>query len=70
MPDTHTMTTLERNCPFCGKKHSITVDSDELNRGMEAYRNGALIQNAFPNFTPSQREFILTGICDKCWKSM
>lgn len=64
------MTTISRSCPFCGKEHSITVDTRILNVGTQAYRSGALIQNAFPTLTPSQREFFATGICDKCWDSL
>lgn len=62
--------TLTRTCPFCGKPHSITVDREEYYSGMTARERGALIQDAFPNFTPSQREMIMTGICDKCWDNM
>lgn len=28
---------------------------------------GMLIQEAFPNLTPDQREFIMTGITDEEW---
>ena len=62
--------TLTKTCPFCGKPHSITVDRKEYYTGAYLRGAGALIQNAFPNFTPSQREFIMTGICDKCWDNM
>ena len=62
--------TLTKTCPFCGKSHSITVDRKEYYAGMTAREHGALIQNAFPNFTPSQREMIMTGICDECWDSI
>lgn len=70
MMNPNATTTLERTCPFCNQKHSITVDAAALNEGMEAYRKGALLQNAFPTFTPSQREFFNTGICDKCWEEI
>lgn len=68
MPDT--TTTITRTCPFCGKEHSITVPKAELKAGFIAYQNGALIQNAFPTFTPSQREMLMTGICDDCWNNL
>jgi hypothetical protein len=48
----------------------MTFDRKEYYSGMTARERGALIQDAFPNFTPSQREFIMTGICDKCWDNM
>lgn len=65
-----TTTTISRQCPICGKVNTITVDTKVLNDGMQAYRSGALIQNAFPTLSPSEREFFITGICDKCWDAM
>ena len=62
--------TITKTCPFCGKPHSITVDRNEYYSGMTAREHGALIQDAFPNFTPSQREMLMTGICDECWDNM
>ena len=34
---------------------------------MKAWTNGALIQNAFPNLTESDREWIKSGITDDEW---
>ena len=67
VPATITITKL---CPFCGKSHSIVVDREEYYTGLIARNRGALIQDAYPNFTPSQREMIMTGICDECWDNM
>lgn len=64
---------LETACPFCGKKHKLILKGDkivEYKQGKVAYEAGYMIQVAFPSFTPDEREFILTGICDKCWDSM
>ena len=61
------MLTFNRMCPICGNHHSIVVDKDEYIKGSKLYRSGLKIQDAFPRFTPSQREFLLTGICDSCW---
>lgn len=65
--------TLTTVCPFCSKKHKIVLEGDkaaEYKRGKVAYEAGYVIQAAFPSFTSSEREFILTGICDECWDSM
>ena len=70
MPIADGKTALIRECPWCKKEHSITVEQDDLANGIERLANGALIQDAFPTFTSSQREFLMTGICDKCWNSM
>ena len=65
--------TLTTVCPFCSKERKIVLEGDkaaEYKRGKVAYEAGYRIQDAFPSFTPSEREFILTGICDECWDSM
>ena len=31
------------------------------------YANGALIQDAFPNLSASDRKFIMTGVTDEEW---
>jgi len=31
---------------------------------------GTLVQDAFPQLTPSEREFIVTGILDSEWNDM
>ncbi len=61
---------LTKKCPSCGRDHTMAFDRDEYYSGMAAHERGALIQDAFPNFTPSQREMLMTGICDKCWNNM
>lgn len=59
--------TLRRICPFCKKTHEVEVNAKEFDDGMKLRAKGKPIQTAFPTFTPSQREMILTGICDECW---
>lgn len=36
----------------------------------DAWKNGTLIQNAFPQLTPDQREFMMTGITAEEWDEM
>lgn len=45
----------------------IPLDSDEYEKRYNAYKNGMLIQDAFPMLTRSQKEFIMTGITDEEW---
>lgn len=61
---------LTHKCPWCGKEHSITVNSNDYIDGIAAQCDGAMMQDAFPTWTPSQREFLMTGICDNCWENM
>lgn len=35
--------------------------------GIKKYQQGALIQDAFPHLSPSQREMLMTQTCDRCW---
>ena len=51
-------------CPFCGKTSTVEVDAE----GIDRYRAGALVTDAFPNLTADQRELLITGIDDACWK--
>ena len=49
-----------RRSPFTGERNEM-----EINVTMEqlaAWRDGALIQNAMPNISADEREFIKTGI--------
>jgi len=64
------VTVLEIRCPWCGKISEMKVSTKVWLKGLTAYKNGALIQNAWPTFSPADRELIKTGICDECWNNM
>lgn len=52
--------------PFSGKEH--TLDIPVTSEQLREWQSGrALIQNAMPNLTPGQREFLMTGITDEEW---
>jgi hypothetical protein len=44
-----------------------TMDLDITLQQMLDYEKGMLIQNAFPNLTPAEREFFMTGITEEEW---
>jgi hypothetical protein len=52
----------------CGTQHLefLVVPDAQL----EAYRQGALIQEAFPSLTVEEREMLLTGMNQACWDRM
>ena len=54
---------LRRVCPGCKEHTRITVDTHAYTE----WKKGALIQDAFPLFTPSERELVMTGYCETCW---
>ena len=64
---------LETICPFCSKELTLVLNGDRAiayKQGKIAYEHGKRLQDAFPSFTPDEREFILTGICSECWADM
>lgn len=44
-----------------------TLDLNITLEQVDAYNKGALIQNAFPNLTADEREFIMTGVTADEW---
>ena len=59
---------LPRLSPISGKIH--TMDLDVTKDQFVAWEKGALIQDAFPNLTPDEREFIKTGVTRDEWDAM
>ena len=57
---------IECVCPSCGKAQKIKVNSEDY----EKWENGELVQRAFPYLSSSEREALITGICDNCWNSL
>lgn len=53
-------------CQQCKVDVPITVRFEDL----EAYHNGALVQDAFPYLTPGEREMIISQTCDRCFDKM
>ncbi len=53
-------------CPSCKKEYRLTVPR----RNFDMWREGSHVQDAFPNLSPGDRELLISGTCDKCWKEM
>ena len=47
-----------------------TMDIDVTDEQLQDWRDGTAIQDAMPNLTPDEREFIKTGITPKEWDEM
>lgn len=56
---------IARVCPFTKKFNEMEIDVTP--EQMTAWQNGELIQNAMPNLTADEREFIMTGITPEVW---
>ena len=53
-------------CISCSQPQTVQVKIAELAR----YRNGGYVQDCFPHLGADEREFLVSGICGKCWDSM
>jgi len=60
---------VERTSVISGQVNmmSLPITVDQLEN---YYLKGMLLQDAFPNLSPSQREFIKTGITAKEWNNL
>ena len=62
------MMKITRTSPFTGETH--TLDIDVTQSQIDAWYGGELIQNAMPNLSADEREFIKSGIPSHEWDSM
>lgn len=63
---THTTDTTVHvavRCPFCNKEQSAEYPMG----GFVAWKNGKTIQAAMPSVSLSDREKLISGMCDECW---
>ena len=56
---------ITRGSPFSNKK--TTLEIDVTARQIASWEKGELIQDAMPNLTPAEREFIKMGITPDEW---
>jgi len=53
-------------CRLCNEINELNVRV----RGFMDWQRGELIQDALPELSADQRELLISGTCDKCWKEM
>lgn len=49
-------------CPCCGVHTYLALDIEAV----DEWRNGALAQNVFPELSVTDRETIISGLCEDC----
>ena len=57
---------VTRTCPKCRKDSVLEVSA----KAYLAWQRGTLIQRAFPDMAPEQREILITGLHPACWKEI
>jgi hypothetical protein len=53
-------------CMLCGDNSVMTVDAARY----QAWKDGMLIQDAFPEMDTATREVVKTGTHGECWSKM
>jgi hypothetical protein len=56
---------ITRKSMFTGKINTMEIEVSEAQ--IARWERGELIQNATPNLTPDEREFIKTGVTPEEW---
>jgi hypothetical protein len=56
---------ITRTSGFTGKVH--TLDLDVTQEQLDDWKSGTLIQNAMPQLSPDEREFLMTGVTKEEW---
>jgi len=59
---------IERRSEITGAYREMEIDV--CPQQIKEWEEGRLIQDAMPNLTPSEREFIMTGTTDEEWETM
>jgi len=54
-------------CKLCKEQHEVSADYRDF---INWKGSGQVIQKAMPYLTPSERELLISGICEVCWDKM
>ena len=60
------MALVVKECPICGKLVEIRMIAEHC----DAWNRGIPAQEAFPELTPTERESLISGLCDYCQKEV
>lgn len=61
------MVLIGKPCPECGKPHKVNATLEQC---VKYVNNEDLVQNIFPELSPGEREYLITGYCEECWNKM
>jgi hypothetical protein len=58
---------LDVTCKFCGITYQIIADRQDVHDWMSG---AGYIQDLLAYLSPAERELLISGTCDNCWKNM
>lgn len=59
---------ITRTSPLTRKTNTLNIDVTE--EQLTNWQSGMLIQDAMPNLTPDEREFIMSGMTSQDWEHL
>lgn len=61
------MIDVKTKCPCCGSENVVSMTDEQYTEYNAGYKN---IQFIFPDWSPEDRELLISGVCAKCWKNI
>ena len=58
---------IDVQCDHCGITYSMLVDKDDI---MDWILDKGYIQELMPYLSASERELLISGTCNNCWKML
>jgi hypothetical protein len=52
------------------KSLPVSCTQEQFELGISAWNSGQMVQDAFPFFSPEEREFLLTGLTPSEWEEL
>lgn len=59
---------ITKTCPFTHKSNTLDVPVTQAQ--LDAWHGGMLIQDAMPDLSADEREFLMTGIMPDTWDEL
>lgn len=53
-------------CANCGQSRPVSCTEEQYRR----WQSGAKIQDAMPDLPAAERDLLLSGICETCWREI
>jgi hypothetical protein len=68
--DRNDLVLIQASTPFGQKEMVLNCTPDQYLAGLKSYKEGALMQNAFPFLNADEREFLISGTTPDEWDRM
>jgi len=61
---------VDIRCKRTGKLMTLNCSLEVFEKGLEKYKRGAMMQDAFPFLSADEREFLISGTTPEEWAEM